>query len=317
MKAAQARILATAATAAQANNISMNGIIIKALSGFYYVSCDGITYECKARGSFRKSGVSPLVGDRVEFEATDSKSGIINEILPRKSRIVRPPVANIDKLFIVSSYTSPKPNTFIIDKMTVIAEHNGIEPIIVFNKCDMGDFSEYCAIYQNAGFKTYVVSAAEGLGYEDLVKELKGCVSAFTGNSGVGKSSLLNRILGESKIATGDVSEKLGRGRHTTRHTELYELPFGGFVADTPGFSSLELETDDFELKESLSACFKDFLPFLGECRFSSCTHTKENGCNILEAVKKGKIQKTRHEAYCQLFEELKNLKPWEAKKHR
>ncbi len=294
----------------------MNGIIVKALSGFYYVSCDGFTYECKARGSFRKSGVSPLVGDRVEFERVGELSGVINEILPRKSFIVRPPVANIDKLFIVSGFSSPQPNTLIIDKMTVIAEYSGIEPIIVFNKCDMGDFSAFRKVYERAGFKTYVVSAVSGEGFDALIEELRDSVSAFTGNSGVGKSSLLNRILGEERIATADVSEKLGRGRHTTRHTELYELSFGGFVADTPGFSSLELDNSDYELKEKLSECFRDFEPFLNDCKFTSCTHTKENGCGILEAVKKGKIEESRHKSYIELFEEMKDLKPWEAKKH-
>ena len=295
----------------------MNGIIVKALSGFYYVSCDGFTYECKARGNFRKSGVSPLVGDRVEFEKTGESSGIINEILPRKSFITRPPVANIDKLFIVSAFSSPQPNTLIIDKMTVIAEYNGIEPIIVFNKCDMGDFSEYRSIYEKAGFKTYVVSAESGAGFDALILELKDSVSAFTGNSGVGKSSLLNRILGEERIATGEVSDKLGRGRHTTRHTELYELKTGGFVADTPGFSSLELDNNDYDLKEKLSECFRDFEPFLNDCKFTSCTHTKENGCSVLEAVGRGELQPSRHKSYVELFEEMKDLKPWEAKKHK
>ncbi len=295
----------------------MNGIIVKALSGFYYVSCDGFTYECKARGSFRKNGVSPLVGDRVEFDRDGEVGGIINKILPRKSFIVRPPVANIDKLFIVSAFSSPQPNTLIIDKMTVIADYNGIEPIIVFNKCDMGDFSELSRVYEKAGFKTYVVSAASGEGFAPLLEELKNSVSAFTGNSGVGKSSLLNRIIGEERIATGAVSEKLGRGRHTTRHTELYELDANSFVADTPGFSSLELSNNDYELKEKLSVSFRDFVPFLSDCKFTSCTHIKENGCGVLHAVKRGEIETSRHKSYVELFEEMKNLKPWEAKKHR
>lgn len=295
----------------------MNGIIVKALSGFYYVSCDGFTYECKARGNFRKNGVSPLVGDRVEFERTGDTCGVINEVLPRKSFIVRPPVANIDKLFIVSAFSSPQPNTFIIDKMTVIAEYNGIEPVIVFNKCDMGDFSALQKIYEKAGFKTYVVSAANGEGFDALMGELENSVSAFTGNSGVGKSSLLNRVLGEEIIATAAVSEKLGRGRHTTRHTELYRLSSDSFVADTPGFSSLELDNSDYDLKEKLSMTFRDFEPFLNDCKFTSCTHTKENGCGVLEAVKRGEIEESRHKSYVELFEEMKDLKPWEAKKNR
>ena len=295
----------------------MVGLIIKALSGFYYVSCDGATYECKARGSFRKSGVSPLVGDRVEFTALDSKNGVVDKILPRNNAIIRPPVANIDKLFIVSSYTSPQPNTTVIDKMTVLAEYNKIEPIIVFNKCDMGDFTEFQNIYSKSGFKVYVVSALDGIGYNQLINEMKDCVSAFTGNSGVGKSSLLNKILGEEKIATGEISEKLGRGRHTTRHTELYPLPFGGFVADTPGFSTLELNHDDYELKETLGHCFRDFEPFLDNCKFTSCTHISEKGCGILDAVEKGKIPKERHNSYIELFNEMKDLKAWEAKNYK
>lgn len=295
----------------------MEGIIIKALSGFYYVSSGDEIYECKARGNFRKNGVSPLVGDSVVFESTSYKTGIIDKVLPRKNCLVRPPVANIDKLFIVSSYSSPQPNTYLIDKMTVIAEYNNIEPIIIFNKCDMGDFAEFKVIYEKSGFKTFIVSAEDGVGIKELENEMKSCVSAFTGNSGVGKSSILNHILGENKIAIGEVSDKLGRGRHTTRHTELYRLKNGGFVADTPGFSSLELDLTDFELKEKLQYCFNDFEDYLNDCRFSSCSHTKESGCAVIEAVENGKIQKTRHESYVQLFDELKVLKPWDNKKKK
>ena len=295
----------------------MTGIIIKALSGFYYVSSGDETYECKARGSFRKSGVSPLVGDSVKFEKTSETTGIIDEILPRKNSLIRPPVANIDKLFIVSSFSSPKPNTFLIDKMTVIAEYNNIKPIIVFNKCDMGDFSEFKSIYDKAGFKTYIVSAEEGIGIDELKDEMKSCISAFTGNSGVGKSSILNNIFGNSKIATGEVSDKLGRGRHTTRHTELYKLTEDSFVADTPGFSSLELDYRDFELKEKLPFLFADFEDYLNGCKFSTCTHTSENGCAVIGAVQNGEIEQTRYESYIELFREMKDLKPWEAKKRK
>ena len=293
----------------------MTGRIIKALSGFYYVSLESQIFECKARGNFRKSGISPLVGDNVEFEKISENTGIIDKILPRKNCLVRPPVANIDKLFIVSSVSTPKPNTFIIDKMTVIAEFNNIEPIIVFNKCDMGSAEEFRTIYENAGFKTYVISAKDKVGIDLLSKEMKGSVSAFTGNSGVGKSSVLNAIFDNEIIETGIVSEKLGRGKHTTRHTELYSLGFGGFVADTPGFSSLELDINNFELKENLEYCFSDFKEYLGGCKFTSCTHTKEKSCAILEAVSSGKIEKTRHESYCQLAEEMKNIKFWESSK--
>ncbi|MGN0493165.1 MAG: ribosome small subunit-dependent GTPase A [Acutalibacteraceae bacterium] len=295
----------------------MNGIIIKAISGFYYVSDGEKTYECKAKGSFRASGVSPLVGDRVRLEITEEEKGVVTAVLPRKNQLSRPPVANIDKLFIVSSYEKPAPNAYIIDKLTAIAEYKKIEPVIVFNKCDMGGFDSWERIYKTAGFKVFTVSAENGEGTDALKCELKDCVSAFTGNSGVGKSSILNVIFGDARLSTGAVSDKLGRGRHTTRHTELFALPFGGFVADTPGFSSLENDCQDYEFKESLVYCFRDLSKYADGCRFSSCTHTVEKGCCVLEAVKNGEISESRHKSYIALFEELKALKPWNALKHR
>ncbi|MBE6788024.1 MAG: ribosome small subunit-dependent GTPase A [Ruminococcaceae bacterium] len=293
----------------------MTGIIVKALSSFYYVESNENIYECKARGNFRKSGNSPLVGDMVEFDALDNSHGVIIKILERKNVLKRPNIANVDKLFIVSSYSTPAPNTYIIDKVSAIARYNNIEPIIVFNKSDMGDFSNYLKIYRNAGFKTYVVSAQNGDGIEDLKLELKDSVSAFTGNSGVGKSSILNTLFGENFIATADVSDKLGRGRHTTRHIEAHKLSFGGYVLDTPGFSSIEHDYTDYNFKESLAECFEDFGNRIYNCKYSSCTHTKENGCMVLEAVKNGEIEQTRHESYIKIFEDLKDLKPWEAQK--
>ena len=292
----------------------MTGIIIKALSGFYYVKSGDKIYTCKARGNFRKSGVSPLVGDRVKISALEDLTGTVDEIEPRKTELLRPPVANIEKLFILSSFENPAPNTLIIDKLTVLARHNGIEPIIVFNKSDMGDFGKFEEIYKKSGFKTFVISAANGIGLDMLKRELKDSISAFTGNSGVGKSSVLNAILGEELIATGEVSEKLGRGRHTTRHTQIYPLPFGGFVADTAGFSSIETG-DDYTLKENLVSCFEDFSDFVSGCRFTSCSHTKEKGCAVIEAVKNGEIMKSRHESYVTLYDELKNLKEWQIRR--
>ena len=292
----------------------MTGIIIKALSGFYYVKSGDKIYTCKARGNFRKSGVSPLVGDRVKISALEDLTGTVDEIEPRKTELLRPPVANIEKLFILSSFENPAPNTLIIDKLTVLARHNGIEPIIVFNKSDMGDFGKFEEIYKKSGFKTFVISAANGIGLDMLKRELKDSISAFTGNSGVGKSSVLNAILGEELIATGEVSEKLGRGRHTTRHTQIYPLPFGGFVADTAGFSSIETG-NDYTLKEDLINCFEDFSDFVSGCRFTSCSHTKEKGCAVIEAVKNGEIMKSRHESYVTLYDELKNLKEWQIRR--
>lgn len=295
----------------------MNGIIIKAISGFYYVSDGEKTYECKARGSFRESGVSPLVGDRVEFEQTQEKKGLVTAVLPRKSLLSRPPVANIDKLFIVSSYKKPAPNAYIIDKLTALAEYKEIEPIIVFNKCDIGGFEDWERIYKTAGFKVFTVSAESGEGIEYLKNELKNFVSAFTGNSGVGKSSILNALFGEMKLETGAVSDKLGRGRHTTRHTELFALPEGGFVADTPGFSSLEYDCADYEFKENLVYYFRDLKQYADGCRFTSCTHTCEKGCDIIRAVQNGEVAENRHRSYIALFEELKDLKPWNASKNK
>lgn len=295
----------------------MNGIIIKAISGFYYVSDGEKTYECKARGSFRESGVSPLVGDRVEFEQTQEKKGLVTAVLPRKSLLSRPPVANIDKLFIVSSYKKPAPNAYIIDKLTALAEYKEIEPIIVFNKCDIGGFEDWERIYKTAGFKVFTVSAESGEGIEYLKNELNNFVSAFTGNSGVGKSSILNALFGEMKLETGAVSDKLGRGRHTTRHTELFALPEGGFVADTPGFSSLEYDCADYEFKENLVYYFRDLKQYADGCRFTSCTHTCEKGCDIIRAVQNGEVAESRHRSYIALFEELKDLKPWNASKNK
>ena len=290
----------------------MTGIIIKALSGFYYIDDGSAVYECRARGNFRKSGISPLVGDKAEFELSGG-SGVVTAVLPRKNFLSRPPVANIDRLFIVSSFENPAPNEYIIDRLTAIAVYHGIEPIIVFNKCDAGDFSRWESIYRAAGFRVFTVSAETGEGIDTLKSEFSGGISVLTGNSGVGKSSILNRIFGNTALKTGEVSEKLGRGRHTTRHTELFINPDGGYVADTPGFSSIEYDSGDYGFKEQLAECFPYFERFTGSCRFSTCSHTCENGCGVLKAVEDGLVEPTRHRSYVELFNELKQLKPWEA----
>lgn len=288
----------------------MTGVLTKAISGFYYVSCDGRSYECKARGNFRKAGVSPVVGDSVEFSPTDNVHGVIENINQRKNFLTRPLVANIDKLFIVSAYKTPSPDTLMIDRLTALAIYNNIEPIIVFNKADMGDFDELYAVYRKSGFKTFVVSAKNNLGLQQLYKEISGSICAFSGNSGVGKSSILNAIFPDLKLKTGEVSEKLGRGKHTTRHTQLFETE-NGFVVDTPGFSSIETNADLYGFKMSLADCFPDFSEYIVNCKFSTCTHTSEKGCAVIDAVNKGEIAKTRHKSYVTLLSELKNVTQW------
>lgn len=295
----------------------MNGIIVKALSGFYYLNGGGNIYECRARGSFRKSGISPLVGDKAEFELAGGTSGVVTEILPRKNALSRPPVANIDKLFIVSAYENPEPNAYVIDKITAMAEYADIEPVIVFNKCDTGDFGSWERVYRHAGFKVYTVSAETGEGLAALKEELKNSVSAFTGNSGVGKSSILNALFGGHILKTGDVSEKLGRGKHTTRHTELFYVGDGGFVADTPGFSSFDYDSSDYAFKENLIYCFRDLKLYADNCRFTSCTHTGDGGCGVIKALQNGEIEKSRFDSYKALFNELKDLKPWNTSKRK
>ncbi len=292
----------------------MTGILIKAISGFYYVSCDGKVYECKARGNFRNAGISPVVGDMVEFDLTDSTHGVVQKICKRKNLLIRPLVANIDKLFIVSAYSTPAPDTLMIDRLSALAVFNNIKPIIVFNKSDMGDFSKFYDIYSKSGFKTYVVSAKEDIGIDKLKLEMQNSVCAFSGNSGVGKSSLLNALFSELNLKTGEVSDKLGRGRHTTRHTELFFVGDGAYVVDTPGFATVDTNENLFDFKQSLAECFPDFVEHLGECKFSSCSHTCEKGCKILEAVNTGKIQKSRHDSYVALYSELKNVEAWNFK---
>ena len=289
----------------------LKGIIVKALSGFYYVKTDERIVECKARGVFRKKEFAPLVGDYVTISITDENRGVIEEIAPRKNKLVRPPVANIDRLFIVVSTVSPSPNAFVIDKMTVLAEQNDIEPIIVINKSDLSDPTEIAEVYKRCGYEVYVVSAVEESGVEKLFDLFKGKLSVFCGNSGVGKSSLLNAIDGRFNISTAEISEKLGRGRHTTRHCELYEVN-GGFIADTPGFSSIDMEKTAIIMKDDLQYCFKEFEDYLGECKFTSCSHTKEKGCAILSAVDEGKIPQSRIESYRRLYEEASKYKEWE-----
>ena len=290
------------------------GIIIKAISGFFYVEAGDAVYECKARGHFRKDGITPLVGDTVTILPGENFKGVIGEILPRNNFLERPPIANIDRLLIVAASADPKPNTLVLDRLTAIAEDHEIEPVIVINKTDLQNADWLKSIYDTAGIETHMVSCVTGEGIEELKQTLIGKINVFSGNSGVGKSSLLNRIDPQFKLPTGEISEKLGRGRHTTRHVELYKLPAGGYVADTPGFSSVDMEKCGWIVKENLPFAFREFLPFLSSCRFSSCSHTGEKGCAICKAVKQGKIHESRHNSYVALYKEAEAVKDWQRK---
>ena len=291
----------------------MNDRIIKALSGFYYVQAEDGVVECRARGQFRKEGVSPLVGDFVTISRS-GKSGTVEEILPRKNSFIRPAVANVDLLVLLASCAIPQTEPFLIDRVLAIAGQQGVEPLICVNKNDLEPGEGLAGIYRRAGFRVVVTSAETGEGVDELRAAISGKLSAFTGNSGVGKSSILNALCPELKLAVGEVSEKLGRGRHTTRHIELYCLGNGTFVADTPGFSSFDTERMDLVLKDQLQYAFSDFAPYLGKCQFQDCAHLKEPGCAVRAALERGEIEPTRYESYKRLYEMAKEIKPWELK---
>ncbi|WP_444657731.1 ribosome small subunit-dependent GTPase A [Caproiciproducens sp. R2] len=292
----------------------INGTIIKGIGGFYYVEAADTLYECKARGVFRKNKVTPFVGDHVTVSLEKDGTGTIEEILPRKNSLVRPPVANIDQLVIVVSICDPSPSTLVIDKIIAAAEDRGIEPVIVISKSDLKDCQWLNDIYQTTGIPLLTVSSATGEGIEEVEKLLKGKISAFTGNSGVGKSSLLNRIDSRFHLQTGEISQKLGRGRHTTRQVAFLKLGENTYVADTPGFSSISVERYDLVKKENLQYCFREFEPYLNQCKFVSCSHTCEKGCAVLKAVEEGAISKSRHESYVAMYNEVKDLKEWNMK---
>ncbi|HEX3038421.1 MAG TPA: ribosome small subunit-dependent GTPase A [Oscillospiraceae bacterium] len=290
------------------------GLIVKGIGGFYYVEVADKIYECKARGIFRKNGVTPFVGDHVTISIAQNQACTIEEILPRKNFLVRPPVANIDQLFIVTSVCDPVPNPLIIDKTIAAAEDKEIEPIVIVSKTDLQDCDWLQEVYTMAGIRVLLISSLTGEGTEEVKKMLAGKISAFTGNSGVGKSSLLNCIDEKFHLETGETSKKLGRGRHTTRQVELLKLDCGGYVADTPGFSSIDMERYDMVKKENLQFCFREFEPYLNQCKFPSCSHTCEKGCAVIQAVHDGKIHKSRHESYISMYNDVKDIKEWQTK---
>ena len=289
----------------------LQGILMKSIGGFYYVRSGEKEYECKARGSFRKRGSSPVVGDRVMITVPDDGYCAIEQILPRRNQLKRPALANIDALVIVCSTVDPQPNYTVIDKMTAAAVNHQMEPVIVVSKNDLKNGDELAEVYRQSGIRVYQCSPDSREETDDLLTFLRGKVSAFTGNSGVGKSTLLNRLFPQLELQTGDISEKLGRGRHTTRVVELFELD-GCFVADTPGFSTVDLQRYEMIDKEQLQYCFPEFEQYLGQCQFTSCAHTCEKGCAVLAALEEGKIAPSRHRSYVQMYNEVKDIKPWQ-----
>ena len=287
--------------------------IIKALSGFYYVQAEDGVVECRARGRFRRQDQSPLVGDFVRITRQGDK-GVLEALLPRKNAFIRPAVANIDQLVVLASCAIPVTEPFLIDRVLAIAQLQNVPALVVVNKDDLAPAQPLAEIYRRAGVPVLVTSAETGEGIEALREALAGKLSCLTGNSGVGKSSLLNRACPQLQLPVGEVSEKLGRGRHTTRHIELYSLGSNTFVADTPGFSAFDTERMELVHKEQLQYAFPEFALYLGHCQFPDCAHRKEPGCAVRKALAEGKIGQTRYSSYERLYELASQLKEWELK---
>ena len=291
--------------------IKTQGLITKITGGFYYAeAADGI-HECKARGVFRKRGTSPLVGDRVDITVPDDGYCSIDAIHQRKNSLVRPAIANLDILMIISSVIEPNANLYLIDKMTAAAVSKDIEPVVVFTKTDLGSAQEMTDIYRKVGIRAFEFSSVDQRGLEDIKAVLKDKVTAFCGNSGVGKSTLLNSLFPELDLQTGEISDKLGRGRHTTRTVELFKK-HGGYIADTPGFSTVDIERFELIRKDELKFAFPEFESYFGTCQFNSCNHLCEKGCKVIEAVEEGIIPKSRHDSYIRMYDEVKDIKDWQ-----
>ena len=289
------------------------GRILRSLSGFYDVQTPEGLITCRGRGSLRKAHQTPLTGDMVEITVEKGK-GMVEKILPRRNCFVRPAVANVDALVVFAANVNPVTEPFLIDRVAAIAGDQEVEVILCINKCDLDPAVDLTRIYQNAGFTVIQASAETGQGVEELRGLLQGKLTAFTGNTGVGKSSMLNQLAPELGLATGEVSEKLGRGRHTTRHVELYQLDEQTYVADTPGFSSFDTDQMDVILKENLQYAFPDFAPYVGQCQFHDCSHRQEPGCAVRAALEEGKVERSRYDSYLKLYEKASQIKLWELK---
>lgn len=290
------------------------GVIIRALSGFYDIDTGSEIVRCRARGKLRKQGITPLVGDVAQFQISGD-SGYVLGIEPRKNSFIRPAVANVDALVMMAANVNPVTEPFLIDRVGAIASAQDVDIILLLNKCDLDPADELYEIYSNTGMTVLRTSAATGEGVEELRELLKGRLVAFTGNSGVGKSTMLNALFPEANMATGEVSDKLGRGRHTTRHVELFTLPDGTKIMDTPGFSSFDTDMMDLGKEDTLARAFPEFRPYLGQCRFDDCRHVKEKDCAVLAALQEGAINPSRHSSYVRLYEKIKEYKAWEHKK--
>lgn len=290
-----------------------NNIVLKSIGGFYYIkTADGTVIECKAKGKFRKLALSPLAGDIVETEY-EQGTNVITKIHTRKNQFVRPPFANLDLLVMVVATVEPNPNYFVIDKMCAIAQHKNADVVIAITKADLSQCEEIKDIYTKAGYKVFVTGEGQTEQLEALRNEMKGKICAFAGNSGVGKSTLLNRLFPHLELETNAISQKLGRGKHTTRQVEIFDMG-DCMVADTPGFSSIELDRDNFISKYDLPHAFVEFGEYLDGCKFADCSHTSEIGCRIKQAVEDGKISQSRYDSYVAMYEKQKNVKDWELK---
>ena len=293
------------------------GLIIKGIGGFYYIKNEDTVYECIAKGRFRVHGVTPMVGDRVMIELQKEGYASIKEIFKRKNSIIRPPISNVDNLFVVVS-PIPAPSLINIDKVLALAESRDIDAYIVINKTDIdtdeaeSSIEELSRIYEKAGYRVLKTSAILDEGTEAVRSMLNGAVSAFCGNSGVGKSSLLRRILNNTQIEVGEISEKTKRGRHTTRHVELFAVGENGYIADTPGFGMLEIEDDNFIYKDDLKYAFREFAPYIQKCKFKDCSHTKEKDCALKDAVQANEIEISRYRSYLAIYDRVKEIKEWE-----
>ncbi len=291
---------------------SVEGIILKAVGGLCITETPEGIFECKVRGIFRQKNISPCAGDKVILTEISGNTALVSEILPRKNSLIRPPLANLDNIVFVISTCEPAPNLTLLDKFLAIAEFKKIKSIIAVTKLDIQKNAALADIYKNSGAELLEIDYDMPESYMDLYNMASGKITAFTGNTGVGKSTLLNHIDNSLDLKTGEISKKLGRGRHTTRNVELHKLLNGGYIADTPGFSTFDTQRYDTILKDELADCFPEFREYEGKCRFQDCSHTKEKGCAILSAVESGKIPRSRHNSYLEMYEEAKHIKEWE-----